>query len=150
MKYNSQSHPCFSKKLYEASRAKRNSFTSYFGFGKSNRKADRSSVDASGSTSNSTLGDTSAATEKLKRAHEAEEKQRRLVESLTAKVEEFGLKVHCRLRYKYGMHWILIPCYTSSQKQKLSKIASGSNPSWNRLRQSVEDTLFERRTQFKS
>jgi hypothetical protein len=99
---NSQSrlispHLC-SKELFEKSRTKRNSFTSYFGFGKSNRKAG-SLVDASGSTrvttSHSSIEADPPATEKFRKAHEAETKQGLIVESLAAKIEEVRRKVRC-------------------------------------------------------
>jgi len=89
-------HRC-SKELFEKSRTKRNSFTSYFGFGKSNRKAG-SLVDASGNTrvttSHSSTEANSPAIEKFRKAHEAEMKQELIVESLVAKVEEVRRKVH--------------------------------------------------------
>jgi hypothetical protein len=64
---------------------KRNSFKSYFGFGKSNQKAN---ID-------------SPATQMFKRAHEAEVKQGLLVDDLTAKVEELKREVDNRPRYIY-------------------------------------------------
>ncbi|KIM82388.1 hypothetical protein PILCRDRAFT_461047 [Piloderma croceum F 1598] len=73
-----------SKELFEKSRTKRNSFTSYFGFGKSNRKSG-SPADASGSAD-------SPVTEKFRKAHEAEMKQGIIVESLAANIEEVRRK----------------------------------------------------------
>jgi len=95
--------PWYSKELFEASRTKRNSFMSHFGFGKSNRKAHikLSTNDANGSThatmSNSPIENDSPVTEKFKRAHEAEVKQELLVDSLAARVEGFKHKVNCWL-----------------------------------------------------
>ena len=87
--------PWCSKKLYEKSRIKRKSFTSYFVFGKSNRKANP--PDASGATSaNSSHSpmEVDSPAEMFKKAHEAEAKQRLLVDSLAAKVETFKDKVN--------------------------------------------------------
>jgi len=113
--------------LYEKSRTKQKSFKSYFGFGKSNRKASisNSAVEASETaavtTSQSHIMGSSPAMEAFNRAHEAEEQQARLVEDLAAKVDEFKRK-----------------------RQTLSDAAAGSNVSWNRLRQMVEETISGR------
>ena len=83
---------------------KRNSFKSYFGFGKSNQKAniDHSPADVSASGSRiSRTGDDSPATQMFKRAHEAEVKQGFVVDDLTAKVEELKREVDNRPRYIY-------------------------------------------------
>jgi len=63
----------------------------------------------------------SPVTEMFKRAHEAEVKQELVVNDLVVKVEEFKHK-----------------------RQTLNDIASGSNPSWNRLCRIAEGTLYGR------
>lgn len=92
------SHYRSSKELFEKSRTKRNSFTSYFNFGKSNRKGG-SPADASGNArvtaSHSSTEPDSPATEKFRKAHEAEMKQGLIVESLAANIDEVRRKVHC-------------------------------------------------------
>lgn len=72
-------------------------FTSYFSFGKSNRKAnppDASGMAASVNSSHSPMEVDLPATEMFKRAHKAEVRQGLLVDSLAAKVETFKDKVN--------------------------------------------------------